>query len=58
MIQCDAVGRTVRHDGTGVRIPQPGQGVSIDVLSPAGEGIPAHSFGVTVSRQGIIRYDY
>ncbi|MFE6625187.1 matrixin family metalloprotease [Streptomyces sp. NPDC057740] len=54
VITCDAVGRMVTYDGTGVTVPEPGTAVSVDSLSTDGE---THGFTLEVSSDGTVSYD-
>ncbi|MDH3037321.1 matrixin family metalloprotease [Streptomyces sp. TRM75561] len=54
VILCDAIGRTVTHDGTGVTVPEPGMTVSVDMLTADGE---AHGFTLEVGTDGKVAYD-
>lgn len=54
MIKCDAVGRVVTYDGTGVTVPTPGTAVSVDSVTVDGE---THGFTLQVDTDGIISYD-
>lgn len=52
-LACDAVGRRIVYDGLTLRVPPPGQGVTINVLGVR----DARTFGVKTSSAGIISYD-
>jgi hypothetical protein len=54
VILCDAVGRVVTHDGTGVTVPEPGTAVSVEALTTGGE---AHGFTMEVASDGKVSYD-
>lgn len=54
VIECDAVGRMVTYDGTGVTVPEPGTAVSVDTLSVDGE---THGFTLEVATDGTVSYD-
>ncbi|MFJ4063633.1 matrixin family metalloprotease [Streptomyces albogriseolus] len=53
VILCDAVGRVVTHDGTGVTVPEPGMAVTIDTLTTDGE---SHGFTLQVGTDGKVSY--
>lgn len=55
VILCDAVGRVVTHDGTGVTVPEPGMAVSIDSLTTDGQ---THGFTMQVSTDGKVSYGF
>lgn len=54
VILCDAVGRVVTHDGTGVTVPEPGTAVSVEALTADGE---AHGFTWEATSDGKVSYD-
>ncbi|MFD5703696.1 matrixin family metalloprotease [Streptomyces lasiicapitis] len=54
VIECDAVGRIVRHDNIGVTVPQPGMGVNVTGLAVDGGH---NGFSLSVSENGIVSYD-
>ncbi len=54
VIKCDAVGRIVTYDGTGLTVPEPGTAVSVDSLSTDGTN---HGFTLEVASTGIVSYD-
>ncbi|WP_364710916.1 peptidase M10 [Streptomyces ossamyceticus] len=54
VIKCDAVGRVVTYEGTGVTVPEPGTAVTVDALSVDGE---SHGFTMEVDSNGIVSYD-
>ena len=53
VILCNAVGRVVTHDGTGVTVPEPGMAVTIDTLTTEGE---SHGFTLEVGIDGKVAY--
>ncbi|MEU6260409.1 peptidase M10 [Streptomyces sp. NPDC047043] len=54
VIKCDAVGRVVTYDGTGVTVPEPNTAVSVDTLAVDGT---SHGFTLEVTSNGIVSYD-
>ncbi|MFI6639410.1 peptidase M10 [Streptomyces sp. NPDC050504] len=54
VIKCDAVGRVVTYDGTGVTVPEPGTTVSVHALSADGT---THGFTLEVAVDGTVSYD-
>ncbi|MFD6554697.1 peptidase M10 [Streptomyces sp. NPDC058398] len=54
VIKCDAVGRIVTYDNTGVTVPEPGTAVSVDSLSTDGTN---HGFTLEVAADGTVSYD-
>ncbi|MDX2591352.1 matrixin family metalloprotease [Streptomyces sp. WI03-4A] len=54
VISCDAVGRVVTYDGTGVTVPEPGTAVSIDMLTADGD---THGFTLQVGTDGKVSYN-
>ncbi|MFH9428066.1 matrixin family metalloprotease [Streptomyces sp. NPDC017615] len=54
VIKCDAVGRVVTYDGTGVTVPEPGTAVSVDALITDSS---THGFTLEVASDGIVSYD-
>ncbi|MFG3290388.1 matrixin family metalloprotease [Streptomyces sp. NPDC048179] len=54
VIKCDAVGRVVTYDDTGLTVPEPGTAVSIDALATDGG---THGFTMEVASDGKVSYD-
>ncbi|MFF8731763.1 matrixin family metalloprotease [Streptomyces sp. NPDC015171] len=54
VVLCNAVGRVVTYDGTGVTVPEPGMAVSIDMLTTDGE---SHGFTLEVGDDGRVSYN-
>jgi hypothetical protein len=54
VISCNAVGRLVTHDGTGVAVPEPGTAVSVEAMTADGEG---EGFTLQVAPDGTISYN-
>ncbi|WP_030610821.1 peptidase M10 [Streptomyces fulvoviolaceus] len=54
VILCDAVGRVVTYEGTGIEVPEPGTSVTAHALTDDGEHA---GFALQVSTDGIISYD-
>lgn len=54
VILCDAVGRVVTYDGTGLTVPEPNTAVSVDALAADGT---SHGFTLEVTSSGVVSYD-
>ncbi|WP_229859184.1 matrixin family metalloprotease [Streptomyces poonensis] len=53
VIECDAVGRVVAHEGAALTVPRPGTAVGAEGLTPDGE---VHGFSLEVADDGTISY--
>ncbi|MEU0060209.1 matrixin family metalloprotease [Streptomyces sp. NPDC006334] len=54
VLDCDAVGRLVTHEGAGVTVPEPGTKVGVDALTTDGS---RHGFTMAVAADGTVSYD-
>lgn len=54
VIECNAVGRMVAHDNTGVTVPQPGRAVAVSSLTANGEH---QGFTLAVAKDGTVSYN-
>lgn len=58
VVTCDAVGRTVVWRGAGVTVPSSGEGLDIFTEQIAPDSAPPGSFGIFVSADGIVSYEF
>ncbi|WP_328837034.1 peptidase M10 [Streptomyces europaeiscabiei] len=54
VLECDAIGRIVRHGGVGVTVPQPGNAVSVNAILTGGVET---GFTLEVAPDGTVSYD-